>query len=197
MRVLLCGRHAGPLDHSRSGIDRTELDSRADRTCPHPLCHHVSRLKANFPVGGRYHIPNVAPPTGWQNNTFDDSTWGQAATIYHTPPDTNDGIWAENPQVNDAEETLYREHFQMPAATVLTATVFFSNLGQLLEAYINGHALSPIDTTAGHTHNTLNVPPAFLNTPGDNVIACRCSAVNHTAPPPNAASVSFLVQYTT
>lgn len=136
---------------------------------------------------------NNSPPSGWQNLTFDDSSWAPAidfgAGTGNTPG--SDDIWPTATPASASEQALTRQHFLLPAGSISSATILVFVDDYSLGVYINGTLLAGSIQSPGPIQGllTLAVTPSLLTANGPNVIAVH--GANYAGTAAHDANVSY------
>jgi hypothetical protein len=141
----------------------------------------------------RYLVPSGATPTGWQDRTFDDTSWSSGAL----PIGYGSSIITTNVSLG-SEVTLYtRAHFTPSVALArLRELTLELDYDDGFVAYLNGVEISrqnvlPAQTSATLAgasrergvleHRLVRAPPQALLVPGDNVLAIEVHNVSSTS----------------
>jgi hypothetical protein len=108
---------------------------------------------------------NNAAPTGWQDTSFNDSSW-PFAVIPACAPAPSDGsynIWPEAPPLSSSEQVIGRRSFVPPAGTITAATL--SLAGEDVDGYwLNGTLIAgSIANSAVLTLDPSTIIPGSVN----------------------------------
>jgi hypothetical protein len=119
---------------------------------------------------------NVAEPTGWTLQAFNDSAWAVAVldttdTVHPTP---TGATWVSysNAWVYDYAKWLLRIDFTLSPGAVSAVTLQYNVDDLLLGFWVNGTFITA-DSSGGLTLRTVTIPTTLLILGGANVIAAE------------------------
>jgi|SRR5215471_1977364 len=122
---------------------------------------------------------NSAPPAGWNQPSYNDSTWS-AAVVASTSSGSDavagsSPIWATASPAALTEEVLLRHTFALPSGTISQATLQVSVDGSYAGIWLNGSIIPGSDGFAnlitGATH-TFSLSPSQFTPGANNLLAC-------------------------
>jgi len=132
---------------------------------------------------------NDAPPSGWQETSFDASSWGLAVV---EDAFSADHIWPETPAAAHTESALVRQTFTVPTGATNPLLNYFAETCN--GVYINGHLVPGSVGNAADTSGVA-IPTAWLVMDGTtaNVIAVQETANNPASPTYNFITYSLTI----